>query len=324
MAILANQKILTLDYWKLAQDIKKGDIVFDKQGEPRQVTLVQIYRSDNCYSVLFNDLLEVAGDENLGFLVETAKYRKQLYRYKGVLKFRQKLNFKKIKDLLNTNERLSIPTTDPINLPHQNLPVPPFIFGFWFFNLKPKNYLAAPRGLAKPIYEKFKDHGYLIKEGKKHRNGENRFITTPSIETHLAGYEKHRIPNNYLLASKEQRLELLQGILYAKPKQYSRTTDTFRFTSKYRVIALQVQGLLESLGHRIKVYYDEYRNHYKITFRSKLRLMENQLELKKPLVHNGRRFIENIKTLPAQLCVHIETNGPDNSYLVGEGFIACL
>ena len=32
MAILANQKVLTLDYWKLANKIKVGDVLFDKDG----------------------------------------------------------------------------------------------------------------------------------------------------------------------------------------------------------------------------------------------------------------------------------------------------
>ena len=33
MAILATQKILTLDYWKRAHDLKAGDYVFDKDGK---------------------------------------------------------------------------------------------------------------------------------------------------------------------------------------------------------------------------------------------------------------------------------------------------
>ena len=76
MAILANEKVLTLDFWKPAAKLQVGDYVFDKDGKPVKVKLVQTYRSQNCYQVTFDDYLTAAGDEKLGFLVETPKYRK--------------------------------------------------------------------------------------------------------------------------------------------------------------------------------------------------------------------------------------------------------
>ena len=65
------------------------------------------------------------------------------------------------------------------------------------------------------------------------------------------------------------------------------------------------------------------KKYYTLTFRSKLPLMEGQKVNPKTTIQHGRRFIKAIEKLPAQLCVHIETDGPDNSILVGEGFIAC-
>jgi hypothetical protein len=323
MAVLATQRILTLDYWKTAHNLKVGDIVFDKNGVPCKVTLIQEYRANDCYRVQFNDFLEVCGDQHLGFLAETPKYREQIHRYKGVRKWMRPLNFTQIKDLLESDVRYSVPTTDPIQLPHQTLPVPPFVFGFWYFNTRHNKRLAAPKGLVKVVYEELQNAGYQVFEHRKVSTGEKEFSIYPTVESHLVGNMPTRIPNNYLLASVEQRIELLRGILHAKSRQYSKPKDTFRFTSKHYPTVLQIQGLLESLGHKIKIYYDEYRNNYKITFRSKLKLMEDQI-LSKPLIHNGRRYINNITKLPSQLCVHIETDGPDNSFLVGEGFISCL
>ena len=103
---------------------------------------------------------------------------------------------------------------------------------------------------------------------------------------------------------------------------YSKTKDIFKFSSIHRAIAIQFQALVESLGHRTRLDVNEYRNTYTIVFRSKLILVPHQVPQTKPLVHNGRRYITKISKLPAQLCVHIETEGADNSYLVGEGFIA--
>jgi hypothetical protein len=94
MAILANQKILTLDYWKHAHNLKVGDYVFDKEGKLQKVTLVQEYRSEECYRVTFNDHLMVEGDWHLGFQIEDNRYRQRLNEYKGKLKFKRPLKFK--------------------------------------------------------------------------------------------------------------------------------------------------------------------------------------------------------------------------------------
>ena len=327
MAILANQKILTLDYWKTAHSLKTGDIVFDRHGNPRTITMVQEYRAPDCYAVKFSDLLEVHGDKNLSFFLESPGYRIGLSRYRGLKKFRKTLDFKTVEELVDTDILYSAPTTDPIKLPHQNLPVPPFLFGFWFFARKKTRRLpqkmSAPPGFSEMVHEKFRDCGYKIREHDLTRTGERFFSILPTMESHLIGTPTHKIPNNYLLASEEQRIELLRGILHAKACQYSAKKKVFRFTSKNYNIILQMQGLLESLGHCLTVFYDRWKNYYKITFRSRLKLMDEQILKSKVMVHNGRRFIKKVEKLPAQLCVHIETDGPDNSILVGEGFIPC-
>jgi len=328
MAILANQKILTLDYWKTAHDLKKGDIVFDRMGKPRTVTLVQEYRATSCFEITFNDYLKVSGDQNLSFLLEDTGYRVRLFKYKGVKKFEKQLILRTIEELMEPDEEYSLPTAGAIELPHQTLPVPPFLFGFWFFNrLKTRRLpvkMAPPPGLREVVHEKFREHGYKIREHDLLPKGERMFSVSPTLESHLIGVPTHRIPNNYLWASVEQRIELLRGILHAKSHQFIKEKQRFRFSTKYHAIAVQVQGLLESLGHRILPKHETSANYYTIWFRSQLPLMEGQTFKSKVMVHNGRRFIKGVKKLPAQLCVHIETDGPDNSILVGEGFISCL
>ena len=169
----------------------------------------------------------------------------------------------------------------------------------------------------------FKSAGYSIIERGLHQSIKERYFSVvPTIESHLGFDLPHRIPNNYLLSSSEQRLELLKGILCAKPKSYSKKTGLFRFSTRRLGIATQMQSLVESLGHRTILEVNEQRKSYILVFRSKLILVPNQIPHPKPLVHQGRRYIKAISKLPSQLCVHIETEGADNSYLVGEGFIA--
>jgi hypothetical protein len=330
MAILANERVLTLDYWKIAHDLKVGDIIFNSKGQPKKITLVQEYRAENCYRIYLNDHLTVAGDEYLQFLVESSRYRDQLGKYKGRYRFTKQLLPISAKELDETplinqydSKIHSIPTTNPIQLPHQTLPVPPFIFGYWFFNRRWNKRMAPPYGFTEIVHEEFKNHGYQITERNQVYPGRRSFFTTPTIESHLVPHLPNNIPNNYLLASVEQRTELLRGILHARSRQYDKKTEWFRITAKNKILMNQIQFLLESLGHVTRCLYDVARKHYTVYFKSKLKLMENQ-SITKPLVHHGRRYIKSVEKIPSQLCVHIETDGEDNTLLVGEGFISCL
>lgn len=329
MAILANQKVLTLDYWKPAHDLKVGDYIFNKDGKIVQIKVVQQYRASECYEIFFDDHLSICGDHNLKFWVENTKYRIRTRVYKNTRPFLRPLKVITAKALSESSLKnkynrsdYSVPTTKPLNLPEQTLPVPPFIFGFWYFNRRSNKRLAAPKGYGPEVYRQMQDHGYKVTEHRKVTTGEQEFSTKPRIESHLIPNLPIRIPNNYLLASAEQRLALLRGILHAKSRTYIKSRDRFRFSHVHQPTILQVQGLIESLGHKTTIIYDESFKYYSIEFKSRLKLVEGQRS--PPIkVHHSRRYIKKIERLPEQLCVHIETNEENNSFLVGEGFIAC-
>jgi hypothetical protein len=324
MAILANQKVLTLDYWKPANKIQVGDYLLDRDGKPTRVNLVQEYYADECFEVVLDDFITVSGDKHLTFLTENTKYRNRVHSYKGYHPFKRPLRPMSVEKVLETglktkHNRLSysVPTTKPLAMPHQTLPVPPFLFGFWFFNKNSRGIMHAPGGYHDKIEQKFKDHGYKI---EFHNKSGKTFVVKPSIESQLAPNIPTKIPANYLLASAEQRLELLSGIVHAKDRQYSAKFDRFRFSSVHYPTVLSVQGLIESLGCRSRIHFDKSRNTYTVYFRTRLKIFDDQVS--PPVkVHQARRYIAQINKIAPQTCIHIET---DTNYLVGEGFISCL
>lgn len=328
MAILATQKVLTLDYWKLASDLVPGDLVFDHHGNISKVTLVHKYRSEDCYEVMFNDYLSVAGDKHLTLPTETRIRRDLIHKYQGKRKFTAKFKYFTAEQLatmplLNNRGRknYSVPTTDPIKLPHQTLPVPPFLFGYWFFAHLYNDMMAPQAEYAEFVHSKFEEHGYKVSLHRKSTSGRVEFTTTPTIRSHLVPFVPTKIPNNYLWGSPEQRLELLSGIMHAKRRQYDEKTDKFTFSSRHRSVITQVQALAESLGCRTRVEHDTSINRFYLFIKTRLRLLVNQ---KSPpiKVHQSRRYVTQISKLPSQLCVHIETNSPQGTFLVEEGFIA--
>lgn len=281
--------------------------------------------AQSCYEVHFNDHLTVAGDSRLAFPIETPRYRKRIHEYKGKRKFRRPLVRKEVEELqtlpLKTKyNRLaySVPTAKPLELPHQDLPVPPFVFGLTFCCIKRNKLYSIDKNYVEFVHEKLKSYGYQVIFNKH----PEFFSVFPTITSQLAPNIPTKIPANYLLASSEQRIDLLRGILYAKRRQYSKDKDSFRVTNYNFQLIRQIQALVESLGHRTTLEFDNTKKYYTLYFKSRLKLMEHQVS--PPVkVHFGRRFIKQIEPIPAQQCIHIETDGDDNSYLVGEGFIAC-
>jgi hypothetical protein len=328
MAIAATEKILTLDYWKRADKLVEGDYIFDREGKLRQVTLVQHFQS-KCHRIVLSDWMEVTGNGALHFLLETPKYRSRIQKYKGKRQFRRPLVLAPVAELLDKPLRhtqnkhyFSIPTCGALKLPHQDLPVPAFVFGYWYWNRIRPNVMVANEINAEEVLARFRSHGYEIIAPKKRAAGGVTFSVFPTIESQFAPFIPREIPNNYLLASEEQRLELLSGVINARPRQYKKKGDNFRINSSVWLEIRKMQALVESLGCKTSLSFNEQRKYYTLSFKIRHKVCSHQ-ESPPIKVHQSRRYIKQIEELPLQQCVHIETNGPDGSFLVGEGFITC-
>lgn len=323
MAITQTSRILTLDYWKFASDITSGDIVFDRKGKPVRVKLVQKYRAPTCYEVTFADGLTISGDSHLILPLENEKYRNRARKHTGKYPFRRPTKDTKLSDLYNLplygrqNRRIySVPTAGELQFPNQELPVPPFVFGFWFFNRKAGDLMRPLPGHKDFLYDKFKTSGYKPIEKDIYRDGNRNFVTVPTIRSHLVPLVPTCIPNNYLLASAEQRNELLLGILYSRIKNIHENPPIMKISNKRKLLITQIQYLAESLGYRTAMNHNEIDGYYTVTINSKVKHATS--------ARKEWRLIKSIEEIPGQGCVHIETDGEDGSILVNEGFIPCL
>lgn len=333
MAVLANEKILTLDYWKTASQLEVGDYIFNKNGKLVRIKALHKYVPEKCYEVTLSDHLTFCGDEHACALVEDQRYRLRAYLYKGVQNFRRPLKALRLGDLIDMplikqrpsgiRESLySIPTCKPLNLPHQDLPVPPFVFGFWFRADGKRGRHTTRTNLFSYIKEKFKEVGFNAIRPTEEIPGRIRFYMTPKVKFVFPPNIPAQIPNNYLLASIEQRIELLSGIVCAKYTQYEEKRNLFKITSASWQTIHRIQGLVESLGCKTSTIQDRFTGYYELIFKTWHKIHPDQ----KPItakVNQDRRYIKKIKEIPAQMCVHIQTEEENGSFLVGEGFIIC-
>ena len=329
MAISATSSVLTANDWQYAKDIKPGDIVFNRLGQPVKVKTVQTYRSEDCYRVMFDDYLSVDGDRHLAFPTEDHAYRNRANRYRGVIKRTSVPKIRDVKDLLTTGliyrkTRLffSVPTTEPIQLPHQPQGIPPFLYGFWFLARRPYRMMQVPVEFFEKVMQKFKNAGYQVTETRQLRPEFRRFRTNPSIWDQLRGFQTRTLPPLYLNGSPEQRLALLQGIFCARPLKTASKEGVFMYSARKKQTITAIQYLTESLGAKTKLAYHPIRRTNDLRICRRKPFLEEMME-KRPVAHLARRYVKSIEPIPAQLCVHIETDEKDGTFLVGEGFISC-
>lgn len=329
MAILATQRVLTHDYWKLAKDLVPGDFVFNRNGKPVKVTLVQPVQAQACYEVTFNDYLTISGDERLALPLEDRRYRYRSDAYKGRHPFKRPLKAISIGQLIEDplvdrrgRKKYSVPTAAPIELPHQDLPVPPFVFGVWFFGKLANKSIKTSKGNADFVREKFKDLGYATTDARMQYSGERSFRTSPTVLSHLIPNVPTSIPANYLLAHKEQRFDLLQGILCTTAAKYHEKTKKFHVVQRRRSLIYAIQYLADSLGCKTEIIQSDVSGQYILRIQTKQQLLPTKQPPSMPR-HTARRYVKEITPIRAQQCIHIETNGSDNTILVGEGFISC-
>jgi hypothetical protein len=196
------------------------------------------------------------------------------------------------------------------------------VFGFWFFGRQSKGYMLSSKGNGDFVREKFMDYGYKPRDRAIRPSGERGFTCLPSVFSHLAPNIPVYIPENYLLSQENQRFELLQGILCTNVAKYHEKTKTYRVIQRSKRLIYSIQYLADSLGCRTEMKQSDVSGQYILHIKTKQPLLptKQQPSMAK---HAARRFVKEIIPIRAQMCTHIETNGEDNTILVGEGFIAC-
>jgi len=329
MAIKATTSILTANDWQYAKDIKPGDYVFNRLGQPVKVKTVQSYRSEECYRITFDDYLSLDGDKHLAFPVENRHYRKRALEYRGRLSRQAQLKILTVQDFSNlelthrgNRATYSVPTTEPIQLPHQPLGIPPYVYGLWFAGRMQRKQIHVAHEFLDEAVEKLTNSGYKVTKTGRHYKSFQKIRTEPSIWDQLRGLQTRKIPLQYLYGSAEQRLELIQGLLSAKPCKKAGSTGRFCVLTNKKHISVAIQYLSESLGAKTVPTIREDKRQYGLRIFRITPFLE-QMAQKRAAAHLARRYVKSIEPIQAQLCVHIETDEKDGTFLVGEGFISC-
>lgn len=255
-AVTLDTKILTPRGWVLNRDIKVGDLVIGKNGQPTRVLGVFPQGTTETFKVIFADGREVVTSPEHLWTIESSHFSTP-----RVLNTVQLMELNK-KDYFKN--RLHTPVYSGNHGKDKSFLIPPYVLGVLI-----GDGCLTMDGLVycKPSIEVFnkvksylpnRDIVMLRNKNVSIRNSRDLKMEIERYKLNIKSYDKF-IPKDYLEGtSKKQRLELLQGLLDTDGYQ-SKSYNEFSTTS--RQLAEDVQQLAWSLGFdcRIKSRMGKYK-----------------------------------------------------------------
>jgi phage terminase large subunit-like protein len=263
--------------WTKMGDLHGGDFVFDEAGRPcRVMSAWPEYEPERMYRLTFSDgsELEADGDhlwttwahldkENLMRLTGATEFPVDWPAFRGPLRAAYRGICGSYGPAVRTTDQIAATLTHPhatrvlrnhhiplagaLELPEVDLPLDPWVLGYWLGNGEMKQARLACDPKDRPeIFQhlaEFEPHGnpaYPVR------------IDTRGLRKHLGAigvlFDKH-VPPAYLRASLDQRLALLQGLMDSDGHASARGNDVM-FSNTNRNLVDAVFELVLSLGER--------------------------------------------------------------------------
>lgn len=235
-------------------DIKIGDKVYNEHGQLVTVTNVIPQGKLPAYKVTLRDKREViCNSEHLFTVID--------YKQK-----RRTLKTSEIADIVNgahpnqSNRRLYLPLTRPVEFDEQTLPIPPYVLGVLIGDgsyTQPSITICNPDiHIINKVDELLSGMGYYLKRCHPKEityrispigGGKNPF--KPLLDKlGIQGQHSHEkcVPDVYLHGSVEQRLELIRGLI--DTDGYVGEHGNITFTTTSRRLAEEMKFLIYSVG----------------------------------------------------------------------------
>jgi phage terminase large subunit-like protein len=331
------------------RDLQVGDTLFDENGQPCCVTeLHPIDLRPESYRLTFNDgtTVDACGDHL--WLTFTKANRKSAQRAANP----SNPTVKTTREIYETQRagtkheaNHSVPCSKPINYPKKDLPIDPYTLGVWLgdgstnsgtLECADQEILDALliRGYTPYLLPSSVNDSkscayrlgalldYQLENGTPHKIG----LLTWQLKQEGLLYNKH-IPEAYLYASFEQRLELLQGLLDTDGCCDKR--GVIEYCTILPKLAEQVCQLIRSLGikanihrHESWLYDKRCSDRYRIWFLTDMPVFKLTRKLANLRPHTQtHRYITSVERIASKPMRCITVDSPSHLFLVTRSFI---
>lgn len=361
-ALALGVKIPTPTGWTTIGDVRPGDEVFDEHGKPCNVVAKsEVWRSDT-YEVEFADgtVITTHGNHewNAIDVYNRPKTPKPNRRPVPIADWRDHWAFTKRVTTEHMAERLRtrggqlrwrIPVARALELPTADLPVDPYLFGYWLGDGSTRSArITVHRSDWPALLERIEEAGYhhgTLSAGRASPDTLTVAVSTEpvrkggsqqdrdSLQARLRALgvlgDKH-IPMSYLRASVEQRRELVRGLWDADGYRQAGGCDEISLSCKK--LADGVAELLRSLGLAVRVRESDSKLNGRVVgrrWRIAVRFDFNPYRLPrydwKPrgsqASRHTQRTITDIRRVDDQDTQCIEVDSPSHLFLAGESMV---
>lgn len=239
--------------WSHLDDLHPGDSVFDESGRPTKITGRADWNNRPCYRVTFSDGSEIVADENHQWLTETLYQRTSTYKSRN----RQPTikTTKQIAQRVTTKHGQpihSIKWAAPLQYPRKALPIDPYLLGLWLGDGDSNGgRIATNEADLEHVVEAVVSAGYAP------RSAHNGLPAGLGCVVNISGgmttalrerglLRNKYVPEIYMRASVEQRLDLLRGLMDSDG--YVSENGQCEFCNTNYSLLSAVDELVKSLG----------------------------------------------------------------------------
>lgn len=325
-------KALTLDTviptptgWTTMGDIKVGDYILGDDGRPVLVDFAtDIMFDHDCYEVEFDSGEVIVADaEHLWVVGQSGSSKRSEHTTQELINLLSIVN--------NRKGGLFVDAAQPLELPNIDLPIAPYTLGAWLGD----GYSAGARICGHfddlpEVLGNIEAEGYELREVKYDKRNGVAMCCVKKLHAQLRQNgllnNKH-IPLAYLRASKEQRLELLRGLM--DTDGYADRNGGCEFYQKGRGFIESVRELLATLGikSRLKSKIIKGQTYYTLRFATKQSVFK--LKRKADILNrhtfghpkNRRHYIRSIRKTASVPVRCIRVANESHLFLCGRAMI---
>lgn len=325
--------IFTTKGWKKYKDLTLQDQLFDEKGNSCNIVgFAPECNTGNWYKIIFDTGEEVIAHENHEWITHDYNYRAALRRRKGTNRINRRtlkpllIETKGIKDTLfarkkHSNHAIKIPSA--LELPTQELLIDPYTLGIWL-----GDGTAVDDSITTNDSELFEYIPYSVTKWKSQYVYRIHDIRNKLQQLNLKN-NKH-IPEIYFRGSKEQRLNLVRGLMDSDGYIDSRGRCSF-YNTNIKIIE-GMEFLLRSLGIKVSrtskiptFNGKKYKRCFILNFTTKLKVFNLKRKLQrlptKISIRNTYNYIVDVIPVERQIGRCIEVDSPSSLYLCGSSLI---
>lgn len=320
-----NTKIFTTTGWTTMGEIKVGEKVFDKDGLEVKVLNTSEVKNKKCYKIVYDNNETIVSDFEHRWLVRKGNNKKQdVLTTEEIFTYLKKTGKKSL-----SYKTLRIDNPKPLQTKEKSLPLDPYVLGMWLGDGHSKD--SKITQMNPLVWTEIEKRGYKlgkdVSQGKAGKAQTRSIFNIMPILKEIGVYQNKHIPDQYLLSSEKQRLELLKGFMDADG-YYNKTRKRYVMATTRKKQVDFFVPLLGSLGIKSTVLpCIKYCNNKKIQgwdvcFTTNINpfLCRNQnIKQKLNKQHSYRRIVsvEEVPSVPTR-CIEVDSGS--HTFLYGESF----